>query len=463
MLKGKLKIPEKALKVFPDRLGSLVKGFDDSRDAGGGSDREGLQTASFDLGEELETFHPNGFVSEREESDVEKKMVEEELEVKVRSKPDKEIGLTPDSKHIIEVDEKRSDLEYELSLEEISLEKLQRIASTGIPDGGTLRATTWKLLLGYLPPSHGLWEKVLTENRQKYAELKEELLSTPTQFSGREEGSSPMKKDDVDSAGPLLRHDVSNEDHPLSLGEASVWHKFFEYTEIAHQIDRDLQRTHPDMKFFSADTSQGKKTKEAMRNILLLFAKLNPTTRYVQGMNEVLAPIYYIFSTDTNEQMAANAEADSFGCFVRLLSDSVDHFCQQLDNNSSVGILSTLSRLKDILRTNDEELWRHLEFTSRVNPQFYAFRWITLLLTQEFEFGTILRIWDSLLSHPFGVQDMLLRVCCAMLLCVKSRLLSGDFAANLNLLQHYPDVNTEHLLQVAREINTETSSFRVSL
>lgn len=41
-----------------------------------------------------------------------------------------------------------------------------------------------------------------------------------------------------------------------------------------------------------------------MRSILLLFAKLNPAIRYVQGMNEVLAPIYYIFSTDTDEQNA---------------------------------------------------------------------------------------------------------------------------------------------------------------
>ena len=61
-----------------------------------------------------------------------------------------------------------------------------------------------------------------------------------------------------------------------------------------------------------------------------------------------------------------NAEADSFCCFVRLLSDSVDHFCQQLDN-SSVGIHSTLSRLLDLLKANDEELWRHLEFTTKVN------------------------------------------------------------------------------------------------
>lgn len=45
---------------------------------------------------------------------------------------------------------------------------------------------------------------------------------------------------------------------------------------------------------------------EALRNILLLFAKLNPAIRYVQGMNEVLAPLYYVFSTDPNEQNAVS-------------------------------------------------------------------------------------------------------------------------------------------------------------
>lgn len=65
--------------------------------------------------------------------------------------------------------------------------------------------------------------------------------------------------------------------------------------------------------------------------------------------------------------MQENAEADSFACFVRLLSDSVDHFCQQLDNNSSVGIHSTLSRFKEMLKANDEELWQHLELTTEVS------------------------------------------------------------------------------------------------
>jgi hypothetical protein len=62
------------------------------------------------------------------------------------------------------------------------------------------------------------------------------------------------------------------------------------------------------------------------------------------------------------------------------------------------------------------------------------------------------------------LQDMLLRICCAMLLCVKSRLLGGDFVANIKLLQHYPDdINLEYLLQVAQDISPDTSSYILSL
>ncbi|XP_061345273.1 TBC domain-containing protein C1952.17c-like isoform X2 [Gastrolobium bilobum] len=462
MLKGKLKlpVPDKARRVFPDRLGSLVAGVDEKGNEIGGSES----------GEELEPIQPGalGFLRESDDGDEaigDDDDDDDDMDQKIRQRPNKD-AVTPVSLlKSISVEEKRSDLEYELSQKEINLEKLQRIASTGIPNGGGLRATAWKLLLGYLPSSHDLWEKQLQENRQKYANLKEELLLNPSEHIWKEyeELSSAKQHEDSDVDGPLRRHEISQEDHPLSLGKASLWSKYFQHTEIVEQIDRDLQRTHPDMPFFSGESSLSRKNREAMKNILLLFAKSNPAICYVQGMNEVLAPIYYVFSTDTDKQNAVNAEADSFSCFVRILGDSVDHFCEQLDNSSS-GILSTLSRLSDLLKVNDEQLWHHLEFTTKVKPQFYAFRWITLLLTQEFKFETILRIWDTLLSNPFGVQDMLLRICCAMLLCVKSRLLSGDFVANLKLLQHYPDdINVEYLLQVAQDISPDTSSYYLSL
>jgi hypothetical protein len=35
-----------------------------------------------------------------------------------------------------------------------------------------------------------------------------------------------------------------------------------------------------------------------------------------------------------------------------------------------------------------------------VHPQFYSFRWITLLLTQEYEFKQVPRVWDFIFSAP---------------------------------------------------------------
>ncbi|KAE8690270.1 Potassium transporter 7 [Hibiscus syriacus] len=79
---------------------------------------------------------------------------------------------------------------------------------------------------------------------------------------------------------------------------------------------------------------------DAMRNILIVFSKLNPGIRYVQGMNEILAPLFYVFKNDPDVEMA------------------------QLDNNN-VRIRSTISRLSQLLKEHDEELWRHLEITNK--------------------------------------------------------------------------------------------------
>ncbi|XP_021912117.1 TBC1 domain family member 13-like isoform X3 [Carica papaya] len=421
MLKGKLKLP--------DRLGNLVVDFEDRDDKIGGS------SSVLASSEELEIILPNGLGFSRHKDDgdglccTEEKKTNEAAIFRASARPYKDRAGSVSAMAFIAADEKRSDFEYQL-------------------------------LLGYLPPSRDLWEKELTKNRQNYAKLKEELLLSPSELkkNTEEELSSSKQNVDGDSDGLLRRHEISSEDHPLSLGKASVWNQYFQHMDIIEQIDRDLKRTHPEMEFFSGDTSFSRKNREAMKNILLLFAKLNPAIRYVQGMHEVLAPIYYVFCTDIDEKNVANAEADSFSCFVKLLSDSVDHFCQQLDNSSG-GILSTLSRMSELLKANDEELWRHLELTSRVKAQYYAFRWITLFLTQEFNLQSVLRIWDSLLSNPFGIQEMLLRVCCAMLLCMRSKLLSGDFAANLKLLQNYPDVNIEQLLHVANDLSPDVSSY----
>ncbi|XP_039047169.1 TBC1 domain family member 13-like [Hibiscus syriacus] len=119
------------------------------------------------------------------------------------------------------------------------------------------------------------------------------------------------------------------------------------------------------MNFFSGNSQLAKSNRDVLKVILIVFAKLNPGIIYVQGMNEILAPLFYVFRNDPDEEMAAAAEADSFFCFVELLSGFQDNFYKQL-NNSNVGIRSTITRLSQFLKEHDEELWRHLEITTNV-------------------------------------------------------------------------------------------------
>jgi hypothetical protein len=188
-----------------------------------------------------------------------------------------------------------------------------------------------------------------------------------------------------------------------------------------------------------------------MKRALFLFAKLNPGLRYIQGMNELFAPLYHAFATDTDRASARHAEADAFYCFVELISESRDHFCAQLDNSAS-GIRATIGRLVALVRCVDPQLAGHVFGANRVDPQFFAFRWITLLLTQELPFPDVVRLWDALLADPRGRTDCLLRVCAALLMRARSELLAGDFAANVKLLQRYPSVDVASVLADAEAI-----------
>lgn len=51
---------------------------------------------------------------------------------------------------------------------------------------------------------------------------------------------------------------------------------------------------------------------QEMRRALFMYAKLNPGLRYIQGMNELIAPLYWLFKQDPDPQAAQFAEADAF-------------------------------------------------------------------------------------------------------------------------------------------------------
>lgn len=105
----------------------------------------------------------------------------------------------------------------------------------------------------------------------------------------------------------------------------SVWKRFYDDQKIWETIEKDVKRTRSELSFFysaldpsrrtSADMDRLEyqhKTKKAdlsqtdlqeyieshsdcIARVLFIYAKLNKAINYVQGMNEVIAVIYYCF------------------------------------------------------------------------------------------------------------------------------------------------------------------------
>ena len=161
-----------------------------------------------------------------------------------------------------------------------------------------------------------------------------------------------------------------------------------------------------------------------MARALFVYAKLNPGIKYVQGMNELLAPFLFVFGSDPDAAEAAHAEADAFFCFVELMGECRDHFCKQLDD-SAAGINGTLASLAGALRDLDPALAAHIFDANGLTPYFFGFRWVTLLLTQEFDLPDLLQLWDALLAASRGPQRARRRVCLARLVLVRDERLPG--------------------------------------
>ncbi|XP_048200183.1 TBC1 domain family member 13 isoform X2 [Perognathus longimembris pacificus] len=354
----------------------------------------------------------------------------------------------------------------------IALEKLRELSFSGIPFEGGLRCLCWKILLNYLPLERASWTSILAKQRELYSQFLRELIIQPG-----------IAKANLG----VSREDVTFEDHPLNPNPDSRWNTYFKDNEVLLQIDKDVRRLCPDMSFFqratdypcllildpqnefetlrkrveqttlksqtvarnrSGVTNMSSPHKspapalneyavlpngceahwEVVERILFIYAKLNPGIAYVQGMNEIVGPLYYTFATDPNSEWKEHAEADTFFCFTNLMAEIRDNFIKSLDD-SQCGITYKMEKVYSTLKEKDVELYLKLEF----------------LLPD------VIRIWDSLFADDSRF-DFLLLVCCAMLILIREQLLEGDFTVNMRLLQDYPITDVCQILQKAKEL-----------
>lgn len=113
--------------------------------------------------------------------------------------------------------------------------------------------------------------------------------------------------------------------------------KFFKRLEIVQQAhttiptpdEIDTAPSSPSTIMPRPETDQ--KHWEVMERILFVYSKLNPAVCYVQGMNELLCPLYFVIAHDGDEDSKVNAEADAFFLFTTIMGVFRDHFMRSLD------------------------------------------------------------------------------------------------------------------------------------
>lgn len=189
---------------------------------------------------------------------------------------------------------------------------------------------------------------------------------------------------------------------------------------------------------------------QVVERILFIYSKLNPGVKYVQGMNEIVGPLYFVFANDGDAEWAEFAEPDAYYCFQLLMSEIKDNFIKTLDN-SNCGIGWAMNQFCERLHSVDSRLYDHLVTDLAIKPQFFAFRWLSLLLSQEFPLPDVITIWDAVFSSQDRIS-FLQWVCVAIMERERDNLFNGDFSACLRLLQNIPDGNIDELLKVAYEL-----------
>ena len=275
-----------------------------------------------------------------------------------------------------------------------------------------------------------------------------------------------------------LKNDIKNNQKFLSsLAECTD-------RNLLEMINKDINRTHMNMHFFNNLANNKKKISEkeisqiifqkrnctytnykqvytkgrdkknifenethsdVIERIIYIYSKLNKEVSYVQGMNELIAPIYYCFCID-NTVSLENVEADTFWCFTFMMKDIKKLFLKENDNLKG-GILDRVFTLDLIIKTLQKDIYKILT-KNNVNIFHFAFSWINVFFCQEFLMPDIIRLWDIIFSE----KD---RFCfvyffsMAILQYKKNIIEKQDFCNIIGEMKNLQDENIEKIIEIA--------------
>ncbi|KAI9253806.1 rab-GTPase-TBC domain-containing protein [Phascolomyces articulosus] len=282
-----------------------------------------------------------------------------------------------------------------LSQPNVDLAALKRISWSGIPR--EYRLVAWQLLLGYLPCNSARRVTALAQKRKEYSD------SVAASYS---RGTAGL--------------------------DQALW----------HQIHIDIPRTNPGVPLYQYEATQ-----LCLERILYQWAIRHPASGYVQGINDLVTPIFEVFLSayiDDNPEdydvsqldstVLSVIEADSFWCLSKLLDGIQDNY-----TFAQPGIQRQVATLKDLVSRIDARLANHLQQEGIQFIQF-AFRWMNCLLMREMPLKCTVRMWDTYLAEGSseGFSEFHVYVCAAFLVKWSEQLQAQDFQGIMIFLQQLP-------------------------
>ena len=247
-----------------------------------------------------------------------------------------------------------------ISFDEFSNEIIYSILIKGIPEAlPCLRPLIWKSLIGFYPLNN-------------LSEWKEETIN---KFKIYEENI--VKKYDY-------YPNKIKEDRDINL---------------INQINKDLPRTRFDCEFYANNPNNYEK----LRRILFFYANEHRDVNYIQGMNEIIAIIFYIFSKDDNPFNEKYKESDSYFTFEKLMEQVKDIFMMENIDYSQLYVKEQIEEIKKILKKIDPNLMNHFHQIGLEIDNF-VMRWLLVLFAQEFTIDVAVNFWDRLFTQKNKIK-----------------------------------------------------------
>ncbi|KAL1970265.1 hypothetical protein VTN77DRAFT_5425 [Rasamsonia byssochlamydoides] len=233
----------------------------------------------------------------------------------------------------------------------------ERIFHGGLDPNDGVRKEAWLFLLGVYPWDSSEDERraIMNSRRDQYVRLKgawwERMVdgdSSTEEYEWWKEQKARIEKD-------VHRTDRTI---PLFAGE-------------------DIPHPDPDSPFADAGTNVHL---EQMKDMLLTYHEYNPSLGYVQGMSDLLAPIYAVMQDD----------AVAFWGFVGFMERMERNFLRDQS-----GMRAQLLTLDHLVQLMDPQLYLHLQSADSTNF-FFFFRMLLVWYKREFAWVDILRLWETL-------------------------------------------------------------------